>query len=224
MNAARTGPAGDIAYRFDVATDPAFSMVLIGAMVAETTTQTSFTPPSDLPSGTDFYWRARAVDVVTDVTSEYSATQNFRTWRSVASGSYQLEFHYAASCNAPSFVFRFNGNLRTDANALRFTADCCAKTSPGWSIGPLVFELKRDGDRLSGSALGSSTSYAVHPGQMVTLSKAYKSLEPASVSGVVSADSRLTGELDGTVDCVYISYSIGCGCTAPRHTWALAPR
>jgi hypothetical protein len=199
--------------------------------VPETATQTSFTPPSDLPSGTDFYWRARAVDVMTDVTSEYSATQRFRTWRSVASGSYQLELQYAASCAAPSvvsgwngYVFRFNGNLRTDANALRFTADCCARTSPGWSVGPLVFELKRDGDRLSGSALGSSTSYVVGPGQMVTLSKAYDSLEPATVSGVVGAGSRLTGELDAAVDCVYISYSLGCRCTAPRHTWALAPR
>jgi hypothetical protein len=77
-NAGRTGPAGPITYKYEIADNPAFSPALITALaVAESPTQTTFTPSSDLPTGKTLYWRATATDQTNAVSSGPSATQSF---------------------------------------------------------------------------------------------------------------------------------------------------
>jgi hypothetical protein len=72
-----TGPAGPITYKYEIADNTAFSPVLITATVAETPTQTTFIPSSDLPTGKTLYWRATAIDQTNSVSSSPSATQSF---------------------------------------------------------------------------------------------------------------------------------------------------
>src|SRR5713226_491784 len=50
-NASRTGPAATLTYRFEIATDPAFSALVAGTTVPEGRGQTSFTPSVDFMSG-----------------------------------------------------------------------------------------------------------------------------------------------------------------------------
>ena len=61
-NATRTGPAGTIFYDFQVSTSSAFGSLLASATVQEQTTNTSWTPTSDLPEGS-LFWRVRARDI-----------------------------------------------------------------------------------------------------------------------------------------------------------------
>lgn len=78
-NSTRTGPAGTIAYRFEIATNIAFSTIVLTSTVNETGTQTSFTPPSNLaaPSQTTLFWRATAIDETSSVSSPVSSVVTF---------------------------------------------------------------------------------------------------------------------------------------------------
>jgi len=62
-NAARTGPAGVIGYRFDISTSATFATVLLTGTVPEGAIQTTFTPASPLTLNTTYYWRATALDL-----------------------------------------------------------------------------------------------------------------------------------------------------------------
>ncbi len=78
-NVARTGPAGALVYRFDLATNSGFSPVLQSGTVPEGNGTTSFVPASDLALEGTFYWRAQAVDAANGVTSPFSTVQTFAT-------------------------------------------------------------------------------------------------------------------------------------------------
>jgi hypothetical protein len=75
-NAHRTGPAGRILYRFELATSPSFSSVLHAATVPEGSAQTS-TRFGGLAYGQRYYWRVRASDP--DTTSKWSVVETFVT-------------------------------------------------------------------------------------------------------------------------------------------------
>jgi hypothetical protein len=79
-NATRSGPAGTLVYRFDLATGPDFSNITVTASVAEGAGQTSFTPAvTPLPADQSvLYWRAVAIDPQNAVQSPPSTTQSFR--------------------------------------------------------------------------------------------------------------------------------------------------
>lgn len=77
-NAARTGPAGAIGYRFEIATSAAFSSLVTSATVGEGVNETGYIPPADLPVNATFFWRATATDASTNV-SATSAVQSFTT-------------------------------------------------------------------------------------------------------------------------------------------------
>jgi hypothetical protein len=77
-NAVRTGPAGTITYKFDVSTTSGFTAIVATGTVAEGTTQTSFTPSSDLVIGTTYFWRAQAIDATNSITTGFS-TASFST-------------------------------------------------------------------------------------------------------------------------------------------------
>ena len=78
-NATRQGPAGPIVYRFEIATNSAFSPVAIAATVPEGQGQTSFTPAVELAGSTAYFWRATALDQANAISSTPSATQSFAT-------------------------------------------------------------------------------------------------------------------------------------------------
>ncbi len=78
-NAARTGPAGAIAYRFEIAATSAFTTIIASGTVPEGSGSTAFTPASDLPADASFFWRAQAVDAANSITSAFSTTQGFAT-------------------------------------------------------------------------------------------------------------------------------------------------
>jgi hypothetical protein len=78
-NSPRTGPAGTILYRFEIAADAAFANVAASGVVAEGASQSSFTPAADLSYTATYFWRARAVDSVHGIASAFSAVETFRT-------------------------------------------------------------------------------------------------------------------------------------------------
>lgn len=84
-NAARSGPAGVISYEFQVSTSAAFGTLVASATVGEQPTQTSWAPTVDLPEGA-LFWRARAIDAASGVTSSFSATASFERRRFGAPG------------------------------------------------------------------------------------------------------------------------------------------
>jgi hypothetical protein len=78
-NAARSGPAGPITYRFEVAGSSAFSPVTVTATVNEGSAQTSYTLTSDLTSNQTYYWRVTALDAANGASSPASPAQSFTT-------------------------------------------------------------------------------------------------------------------------------------------------
>jgi hypothetical protein len=78
-NVGKTGPAGVITYKFEIASNAAFSPLVATATVAEGINETGFIPTSDLPINATFFWRATAIDAANGVTSAPSAVQSFTT-------------------------------------------------------------------------------------------------------------------------------------------------
>jgi hypothetical protein len=76
-NAARIGPAGVIAYRFDISTSPTFATVVVTGTVPEGTIQTSFTPATLLTLNATYYWRATGIDQTNAVAGTPSAVWSF---------------------------------------------------------------------------------------------------------------------------------------------------
>jgi hypothetical protein len=76
-NATRTGPAGAITYRFEIASASSFATVVASATVSEGINETGYTPPIDLTLGTLYFWRATAIDATNGITSPVSAVQSF---------------------------------------------------------------------------------------------------------------------------------------------------
>jgi hypothetical protein len=78
-DAARSGPASALVYRFDVSTTATFGTILVTGTVSETLDQTSFTPPSQTPQPPQaaLFWRAMAIDPVNLIASPASVVQSF---------------------------------------------------------------------------------------------------------------------------------------------------
>jgi hypothetical protein len=79
-NVSRTGPAGQVFYRFEVSTDASFSALAFASTVAEQPgSQTSVTIPvaPNTPAGT-YFWRVQASDPSNGVTAPFSSTFSFR--------------------------------------------------------------------------------------------------------------------------------------------------
>jgi hypothetical protein len=80
-DAARSGPASALVYRFDIATTAGFTTIVLTGTVSETPGQTSFTPSSSQPAPPQnaLFWRAIAIDPVNVIASTPSTPQGF-TW------------------------------------------------------------------------------------------------------------------------------------------------
>lgn len=62
LNAPITGPAGDVHYLFELATDPAMANKILTADVPGGAGRTAYGVPNDLQVNTKYYWRAKAFD------------------------------------------------------------------------------------------------------------------------------------------------------------------
>jgi hypothetical protein len=80
----RNAAVGALAYEVHVSLDSAFSQIVASGSVGEDGGQTIFTPPNNLSSDRQHYWRARASDGET--TSEWSGVQGFLTSAAPAPG------------------------------------------------------------------------------------------------------------------------------------------
>ncbi|MEO8483882.1 MAG: hypothetical protein ABI634_16855 [Acidobacteriota bacterium] len=79
-NVSRTGPVGNVSYRFEIASAPSFATILSSGTVPESNTgSTSFTSSTSLAADTTFFWRAQALDATNNATSSFSTTQTFTT-------------------------------------------------------------------------------------------------------------------------------------------------
>jgi hypothetical protein len=78
-NAVRSGPVGAITYLFEIATSSTFSTIVVSATKSEGVNETGFTPTSDLPVGSTFYWRVTAIDASNSVSSSPSSVQSLTT-------------------------------------------------------------------------------------------------------------------------------------------------
>jgi hypothetical protein len=76
-NVSRTGPAGPISYRFDIARDSGFTSLVVSGTNSEGVNETGFIPTNDLPTRAPLFWRAFAVDPANAVTSPSSTVQSF---------------------------------------------------------------------------------------------------------------------------------------------------
>ncbi len=79
-NVGRSGPAGQVFYRFEVSTSASFaSLAFTGTVAEQAGGQTTFTVavPAGRPAG-NYSWRAQATDPSNAVTSDFSAVFSFR--------------------------------------------------------------------------------------------------------------------------------------------------
>jgi hypothetical protein len=79
-NVTRSGPAGVLSYRFDVADSPAFTNILYSGFVAEQNGpggQTSANVSANLRTNATYYWRAQAIDQLNSLTTAYSTASSF---------------------------------------------------------------------------------------------------------------------------------------------------
>lgn len=80
-NVSRTGPAGAIVYRVDVASDSGFGDIIFTTDAAEAPggqgAQTTVTAPVSLRSGSTYFWRARATDTTNNIVTPFSGAASF---------------------------------------------------------------------------------------------------------------------------------------------------
>jgi hypothetical protein len=78
-NVTKTGPAGVLTYRFEIADTSAFSPVVSSGTATEGVGQTAFIPPQDLNPNQTYFWRATAIDQASAASSAASVPQSFTT-------------------------------------------------------------------------------------------------------------------------------------------------
>ena len=76
-NASRSGSAGAITYKFEIARDSAFGSIIVSGTNTEGINETGFIPTSDLPTRVLLFWRAMAIDAANSITSSPSSVQSF---------------------------------------------------------------------------------------------------------------------------------------------------
>jgi hypothetical protein len=155
-NATRTGPAGPIAYLFQVTQDVAFASNVLEWRVTEQSNQTSLTVPQALAAGATYFWRARAYDGST--TGSWSAIQTFTTPTTPMTptpgwvGGDQFNMSQATILNSPRDLASWSVttslqvvDIRPDGFSVEFSRKDGAGrwpdvTPPGWT-GSLEYTL-----------------------------------------------------------------------------------
>ena len=83
-NATRQGPAGAITYRFEISNVSTFATLVTSGTNTEGVNETGFIPAADLAANVTLFWRATALDVANNISSNPSAVQSFTTKPSAA--------------------------------------------------------------------------------------------------------------------------------------------
>ena len=83
-NAARTGPAGPITYKFEVSSSSTFNPIVVSFTQNEGINETGYILTTDLTPGTTYNWRCTAIDATNNVTSTPSPIQSFTPTQSQA--------------------------------------------------------------------------------------------------------------------------------------------
>jgi hypothetical protein len=205
MNATHTGPDATLTYRFDVATDSAFTNVLTSGTASEGSVQTSFTPSVDLTSGATYYWRAQASDTMKGVAGGRSAPQVFTTVNP-DDGSFPYTLHVHCRTGFQDNFDAPRGLLEVNGDKLRLAG-----------LPPLNLQLTRVGKRLSGTMGGPfqiSRPYVLDIGARRNPVPYYWNPEgSASLSGDAADDGTLSGTFEGYAVVGY--YPEVHECTAP---------
>ena len=126
-NATRTGPAGPITYRFEIAASSAFSPILVTGTNVEGVNETGFVPTADLPASATLFWRATAIDASNAISSAPTAAQSFTT-------SLAIDLTKVVYLNSPD-VSRWpqTGTLSlVEQDGAGVGPMCMAFTDPGW--------------------------------------------------------------------------------------------
>lgn len=128
-NATRSGPAGAITYKFEIATSSAFTSVIASATVAEGTNETGFIPTTDLSANATFFWRATAIDAANAISSAASTAQSFTT-------SLTIDLTKVVYLLGPDLsTWKQTGRIiavEQDGNAALGGPMCISFTDPGW--------------------------------------------------------------------------------------------
>jgi hypothetical protein len=128
-NAQKSGPAGPITYKFEIASSPAFSPILITATVNEGPSSTSYLAQTELPGETTLYWRVTAIDALNGISSPVSATASFAT-------SLTIDLTKVFYLNSPNISgWRRTGFLQSveqDGSEAAGGPLCTKFTDPGW--------------------------------------------------------------------------------------------
>ena len=221
-DAERSGPAGEITYLFEIASEPSFASVLSSQVVSEASGTTVFTPSFDLPSGGTFYWRVRASETTIGVASEYSSTRSFRTAFEISDGPFSLEIVPASGCSdriGDLFGSRyvFDGRLQVLGDRLKWTA-----SHPDVAFTqPMTLDVTRSSEHLDGGIDGEETRDVT--GYYHVRFSGPVATQRASVSGDLTANDTATGTLKGWLFERADHYGSVQGCVG-AHTWTLSKR
>jgi hypothetical protein len=136
QNASRTGTAGAVTYEFQVSTSSTFASLLTSATVPEQPSQTSWTPPVDLPEGT-IYWRARAIDASNSAASEYSSPRSID--RQPSSGD-QIDLRTVTIVQGPGNIASWPATARVTATTAQNGLVCIDHTHLNSWPGTVFFD------------------------------------------------------------------------------------
>jgi hypothetical protein len=131
-NVSRTGPAGPLVYKFEIADNPGFNPVAVTVTVPEGTGQTTLgvsNYPMDLGASRTYYWRATASDAANGVTSPVSSTQTFVTTFAIDLSKVMYLMSPNVSTWPPTGVLEI---VDQDGNPAQGGYMCMKFTDPGW--------------------------------------------------------------------------------------------
>jgi hypothetical protein len=128
-NATRTGPAGAISYRFEIANTASFSSILVSGTNSEGVNETGFIPPADLPIQATLFWRVTAIDSANAISSPASTVQSFVT-------SLTIDLTKVVYLKGPDLsTWKQTGRIvqvEQDGNPALGGPMCISFTDPGW--------------------------------------------------------------------------------------------
>jgi hypothetical protein len=130
-NAQKTGPAGPVTYRFEIATDPGFASIALSITVPEGAARTTFKPNVDLSAETTFYWRVIAIDETNGVSSPASNAATFAT-------TFAIDLRKAVFLHSPDASnWPQTGTLfSVEQDGAGQGPMCMAFSDPGWPDSP----------------------------------------------------------------------------------------
>ena len=195
-NVRRTGPPATLTYTFEVSVEAGFAELVTSGTVSEAAEQTTFTPEIDLRPGATYFWRARATDRATGVTSPASSAQVFTiVFPDTGTYRYRLVVRSTPQCAGvistgyvgrpwPQADFGFEGTLVVQGDTLRY------EMPPNYflDLPPLRLESTRKGNRVEGSVSGTFWRNITDPWTWLTW------------KGVITGTSDNGGRFDGSSD------------------------